>query len=285
LPESQEPTQSRPPLAANGSDAAGEETAAESAEQGRMNADEESIRSPEIENPIAAAESLTKRFPTGDEELEVLSSLSMRVERGEVVAVVGKSGTGKSTLLHLLGALDRPTEGTVRFRGEDLFEKDDEALAAFRNREVGFVFQFHHLLPEFTALENAAMPALIQQQSLAEAKPRAMELLEALGIAARSEHQPAALSGGEKQRVAVARALMNSPALVLADEPTGNLDTKTAGALHDRMLRLSRERGQTFVLVTHNLTLAGRADRTLYLREGRLYDEAAERGEGRGSQV
>ncbi|PSR00417.1 MAG: lipoprotein-releasing system ATP-binding protein LolD [Bacteroidetes bacterium QS_9_68_14] len=222
--------------------------------------------------------SLTKRFPTGEDELEVLSGLSMQVEKGEVVAVVGESGTGKSTLLHLLGALDRPTGGTVRFRGADLFEKDDEALADFRNREIGFVFQFHHLLPEFTALENVAMPALIQQQKFAEAEPRATELLEALGMAARSGHQPAALSGGEKQRVAVARALMNSPALVLADEPTGNLDIKTAGALHNRMLRLSAERGQTFVLVTHNLALADRADRVLYLREGRLHAEAAEEG-------
>ena len=225
---------------------------------------------------LIEADALTKRFPTGEDELEVLSGLSMQVEAGEVVAVVGESGTGKSTLLHLLGALDRPSEGTVRFRSDDLFEKDDEALAAFRNREIGFVFQFHHLLPEFTALENVAMPALIQQQKLSDAQGRAMELLDSLGIAARAEHRPAALSGGEKQRVAVARALMNSPALVLADEPTGNLDTKTAEALHDEMLRLSRERGQTFVLVTHNLALAARADRTLHLREGRLVEDAEE---------
>lgn len=223
--------------------------------------------------PLIEAAALTKRFSTGGEELEVLRDLSMQVEGGEVVAVVGASGTGKSTLLHLLGALDRPTSGTVRFRGDDLFEKDDEALAAFRNREIGFVFQFHHLLPEFTALENAAMPALIQQKSIKEARPRAMELLQTLGIAERAEHRPAELSGGEKQRVAVARALMNAPALVLADEPTGNLDTKTAGALHDELVRLSRARGQTFVLVTHNLALAARADRTLRLREGRLFDD------------
>ena len=223
--------------------------------------------------PLIEAAALTKCFSTGGEELEVLRDLSMQVEGGEVVAVVGASGTGKSTLLHLLGALDRPTSGTVRFRGDDLFAKDDEALAAFRNREIGFVFQFHHLLPEFTALENAAMPALIQQKSIKEARPRAMELLQTLGIAERAEHRPAELSGGEKQRVAVARALMNAPALVLADEPTGNLDTKTAGALHDELVRLSRARGQTFVLVTHNLALAARADRTLRLREGRLFDD------------
>ena len=247
-----------------------------------MNAEVEAIdhRSSTIDHVLIEADDLTKRFPTGGgEELEVLSSLSMAVARGEVVAVVGESGTGKSTLLHLLGALDRPTAGTVRFRGADLFEKDDEALASFRNREIGFVFQFHHLLPEFTALENAAMPALIQQQKLRDAQPRAMELLDALGIAERSDHRPSELSGGEKQRVAVARALMNAPALVLADEPTGNLDTKTAGGLHDEMVRLSREREQTFVLVTHNLTLADRADRVLHLRDGRLHEEApAEEG-------
>ena len=206
-----------------------------------------------------------------------MSGLSLQVEAGEVVAVVGESGTGKSTLLHLLGALDRPTGGTVRFRGEDLFEKDDETLAAFRNREIGFVFQFHHLLPEFTALENAAMPALIQQKKMADVKGRVMELLNTLGIAERAEHRPAELSGGEKQRVAVARALMNAPALVLADEPTGNLDTKTAEALHDELVRLSRERGQTFVLVTHNLSLAARADRTLHLREGRLVEDVGKK--------
>ena len=244
-----------------------------------MNVEKEAIehRPLPIDHALIEADALTKRFPTGGGELEVLRDLSMAVERGEVVAVVGESGTGKSTLLHLLGALDRPTSGTVRFRGEDLFEKDDEALASFRNREIGFVFQFHHLLPEFTALENAAMPALIQQQRLRDTRPRAMELLEALGIAERSGHRPSELSGGEKQRVALARALMNSPALVLADEPTGNLDTKTAGALHDEMVRLSRERAQTFVLVTHNLTLAERADRVLHLEEGRLVE--AERAE------
>ena len=230
--------------------------------------------------PLIEAVDLVKRFPTGDDELEVLSGLSMQVERGEVVAVVGESGTGKSTLLHLLGALDRPTRGTVRFRGEDLFEKDDETLATFRNREIGFVFQFHHLLPEFTALENAAMPALIQQKKLADVKARAMELLETLGVAARAGHRPAELSGGEKQRVAVARALMNAPALVLADEPTGNLDTRTAETLHDELVRLSRERDQTFVLVTHNLSLAERADRILHLREGRLFEGAEELEQG-----
>lgn len=176
---------------------------------------------------------LVKQYDTGGETpLTVLDDLSMRVDRGEIVAVVGESGTGKSTLLHLIGALDRPTAGTVRFDGTDVFAKDDEALAAFRNRSIGFVFQFHHLLPEFTALENVAMPALIQHQSLSTVEPRARELMQLLGLDDRSDHQPSTLSGGEKQRVAVARALMNEPEMVLLDEPTGNLDARTAEPLH-----------------------------------------------------
>ena len=216
---------------------------------------------------------LVKQYDTGgDEPLTVLDDLSMTVETGEIVAVVGESGTGKSTLLHLLGALDRPTSGTVHFQGEDLFAKSDEELASFRNRSVGFVFQFHHLLPEFTALENVAMPALIQHQSLADVQARAEELLDLLGLADRAEHQPSALSGGEKQRVAIARALMNEPALVLMDEPTGNLDARTAKPLHREIERLSREMQQTFVLATHNPSLAAIAGRVLRLEHGRLQD-------------
>ena len=216
---------------------------------------------------------LVKQYDTGGEEpLVVLDQLCMSVDRGEIVAVVGESGTGKSTLLHLLGALDRPTAGTVRFEGRDLFEKSDEALAAFRNRSVGFVFQFHHLLPEFTAVENVAMPALIQHRSLASVRPRALELLDLLGLADRADHQPSALSGGEKQRVAVARALMNEPALVLMDEPTGNLDAQTAAPLHREIERLSREVQQTFVLATHNPALASVAGRVLRLEHGRVRD-------------
>ncbi|MEM1041737.1 MAG: ABC transporter ATP-binding protein [Bacteroidota bacterium] len=216
------------------------------------------------------AAGLGKSYPTAAGTLDVLRDVSVRVEAGEVVAVVGESGTGKSTLLHLLGALDRPTTGTVRYDGADIFAQDDEALADFRNRSVGFVFQFHHLLPEFSALENVAMPSLIQGRSVAQAEPRATELLAMLGLAARADHRPAQLSGGEQQRVAVARALMNKPKLVLADEPTGNLDTHTAELLHDEIVRLARERTQAFVIVTHNPALADRADRVLNLREGRL---------------
>jgi len=221
--------------------------------------------------PLLDVRDLVKQYDTGGAEpLVVLQDLSMQVDPGEIVAVVGESGTGKSTLLHLIGALDRPTSGSVFFEGTDVFEKDDEALAAFRNRAIGFVFQFHHLLPEFTALENVAMPALIQHRSFGEVKGRARDLLDILGLADRSEHQPSALSGGEKQRVAVARALMNEPSLVLLDEPTGNLDARTAEPLHREIERLSRELGQTFVIVTHNPALAHIADRILRLEHGRL---------------
>ncbi|RMH65949.1 MAG: ABC transporter ATP-binding protein [Bacteroidetes bacterium] len=222
--------------------------------------------------PLVEAQALCKRYPAGERgELVVLQDLSFHVMPGEVVAIVGESGTGKSTLLHLLGGLDRPTSGRVLFEGADVFQKDDEALAAFRNRSIGFVFQFHHLLPEFTAVENVAMPALIQHRRMEEVRPRAVELLRTLGLGDRLDHRPGALSGGEQQRVAVARALMNRPRLVLADEPTGNLDTRTADALHRELLRLSRAFGQTFVIATHNLALAEMADRVLHLRQGRLH--------------
>ena len=221
--------------------------------------------------PLLDVQDLVKTYDTGGAEpLTVLDRLQLTVDAGEIVAVVGESGTGKSTLLHLVGALERPTGGTVRFQGTDVFSKTDEELAAFRNRSIGFVFQFHHLLPEFTALENVAMPALIRRQSMDEAQDRAQELLDLLGLAARAEHRPSALSGGEKQRVAVARALMNEPDLVLMDEPTGNLDARTADPLHREIERLSQETGQTFVLATHNPALAEVAQRVLRLEHGRL---------------
>lgn len=226
--------------------------------------------------PILTASGLIKHYPTAGGDLEVLSGLDLEVYRGEMVAIVGESGTGKSTLLHLLGALDRPTAGTVSFEGEDVFAKSDEALAKFRSRSIGFVFQFHHLLPEFSAFENVAMPAMIAGQSLDQAKPRVMELLELLGIQGRADHRPSQLSGGEQQRVAVARALMNRPGLVLADEPTGNLDTKTAGVLHDELRRLADRHDQAFVIATHNPALASQADRILRLEDGVLHDATVE---------
>ena len=223
--------------------------------------------------PLLEVRDVEKSYPTGTGgRLEVLRGASMTVREGEIVAIVGESGTGKSTLLHLLGALDRPDAGTVRYREQDIFAQPDEALARFRNREVGFVFQFHHLLPEFTALENVAMPALIQGVRLDAAAPQARALLATLGLADRADHRPAQLSGGEQQRVAVARALMNRPGLVLADEPTGNLDTRTAEALHHEILRLRDAYGQAFVLVTHNPALAALADRVLTLEGGRLVE-------------
>ncbi len=224
---------------------------------------------------LLAVEDLRKAYKTGDGgTLEVLRGMSFSVDKGQVVAVVGESGAGKSTLLHLLGALDRPTSGTVRFGGEDIYQKDDEALAAFRNRSIGFVFQFHHLLPEFTALENVAMPALIQNKPLDKVQDRAAELLELLGLKARMGHRPGQMSGGEKQRVAVARALMNEPGLVLADEPTGNLDVKTAETLHHELIRLSRAFQQSFVIVTHNPAFANMADRVLTIEQGLLKEYA-----------
>jgi lipoprotein-releasing system ATP-binding protein len=227
-----------------------------------------------------------KSYRTGSGgELEVLRGISFEVIQGEVVAIVGESGTGKSTLLHLLGALDRPTSGTILYKGEDIFRKGDEALAQFRNREIGFVFQFHHLLPEFTALENVAMPALIQHKRPSEVRGRAMELLSLLGLEQRADHRPGALSGGEQQRVAVARALMNRPGLVLMDEPTGNLDSHTAEMLHNEIIRLSRTFNQTFVLVTHNPALAEMADRVLRLQEGHIGEEKVQNVSLPGSSI
>ena len=221
---------------------------------------------------LLTADGLRKAYKTEAGELEVLRGVSLSVREGEMVAVVGESGTGKSTLLHLLGALDRPSAGSVEYRGRDVFAQSDDRLAQFRNEEVGFVFQFHHLLPEFSALENVAMPAMIGGKALrGETEARARALLEGFGLGERLRHRPAQLSGGEQQRVAIARALMNRPGLVLADEPTGNLDGPTAERLHLEIRRLADE-GQAFVVVTHNPALASLADRTLHLERGQFVE-------------
>lgn len=223
--------------------------------------------------PLLRVISLYKSFPSvGKGPLQVLQDINLDVYPGQVVAITGESGTGKSTLLHILGALDQPDSGEVSFAGEKLSGKNDEQLSRFRNEHVGFVFQFHHLLPEFSALENVMMPALVKGTRPADASPPAKRLLEQLGLSERLEHRPSEMSGGEKQRVAIARALMNEPDLILADEPTGNLDEKTAGKLHHEIIRLSREMGQTFVLVTHNMRFAAMADRILELKHGKLVE-------------
>ncbi len=222
--------------------------------------------------PLLEVRGLSKSYPAvRGGRLSVLEDLELSVQPGEIIAVVGESGTGKSTLLHLLGALDRPDNGTVIYQGQDVFSRSDEELSAFRNTSIGFVFQFHHLLAEFTAEENVMMPALIRRSPVREARIRAASLLIQLGLGERLEHHPGELSGGEKQRVAVARALMNEPDLILADEPTGNLDIDTAESLHHEIVRLSRELRQTFILVTHNPSFAALADRVLRLEHGRLH--------------
>jgi lipoprotein-releasing system ATP-binding protein len=220
---------------------------------------------------ILEAAGLRKVYQGGDGlPIEVLAGVDLAVTRGEFVAIVGSSGSGKSTLLHLLGALDQSSAGTVRLDGRDLGELDETALAQVRNRKIGFVFQFHHLLREFTALENVMLPLLIAGEDDTRARSRAEELLAAVGLAGRMSHRPAALSGGEQQRAAVARALAADPVLVLADEPSGNLDTANSERLHQLFARLSREFETALVVVTHNRNLAGRADRVLSLEGGRL---------------
>ena len=223
-------------------------------------------------NNLIRVVDLYKSYYDGLTELPVLKGVDLEVKKAEIVAIVGASGVGKSTLLHLLGGLDRPTGGTIFYGGEDIFALNDQELDRFRNEEIGFVFQFHHLLPEFTALENVAMPGLIAQQKSDVAEERAKELLDYVGLGERLEHRPSELSGGERQRVAIARALVNQPKVVLADEPTGNLDQKTSEAVHDLLWTLNDQFNQTFIIVTHNQTLAQRADRLVQLVDGQVFD-------------
>lgn len=203
-------------------------------------------------------------------ELEILRGVDLVIEKGEIVSIVGSSGAGKTTLLTILGTLDRPTSGELTIAGEPAFSLNDRRLATFRNQHIGFVFQFHQLLPEFTALENVCIPALIGNRNKKESEKRAKELLSLFGLSHRLEHKPSAMSGGEQQRVAVARALINDPKVIFADEPSGNLDSQNAEELHRLFFRLRDEMGQTFVIVTHNNDLAKMADRTLTMRDGRI---------------
>lgn len=213
---------------------------------------------------------LHKSFTMGSQELTVLKGIDLDIPRGQMVAIVGASGAGKSTMLHIMGMLDRPTKGTVYFDNQDLFQMSEAQQAEFRNRRIGFVFQFHHLLPEFTALENACMPALIQRRPLEEIEQEATVLLQEVGLGRRLHHKPGELSGGEQQRVAVARALLQKPDLVLADEPTGNLDTQTGESLFGLLRDLNRTRKTTFIIVTHNDKLSSQSDRIIHMQDGMI---------------
>jgi lipoprotein-releasing system ATP-binding protein len=224
---------------------------------------------------LVEARGLEKRYVDGPAVVEVLRGLDLEIRSGERVAIIGESGVGKSTLLHLLGCLDAPSGGRLLLDGVDVFTLPEAEIAALRNREVGFVFQFHHLLGDFTALENVMLPALIAREPIREVRARAASLLERVGLGARLRHRPGELSGGEQQRVAVARAVMRRPRLLLADEPTGNLDPGTGERVHELLLQLNEESGSTLVVATHNDRLAAAMQRTLRLIDGRIEPAAA----------
>jgi lipoprotein-releasing system ATP-binding protein len=225
--------------------------------------------------PVVRARGIVKDFVTPGGVLHVLRGCDLDVGHGEIIAILGASGVGKSTLLHIVGTLDRPTAGTVEFSEGDVFRLSDHARAGFRNRRVGFVFQFHHLMPEFTALENVMMPGLIAHSPIGVARGKARALLDQVGLGDRAGHKPHEMSGGEQQRVAVARALFNDPILVVADEPSGNLDPETAEHLHQLVYTLARDRGQSWLIATHNETLARVADKRSRLVQGRLRTDEA----------
>ncbi len=225
---------------------------------------------PERAQILLRARDIYKSYRSGSGQLDVLMGVDVEVHRGEILVIVGPSGAGKSTLLHILGALDFPSRGMVEINSTDLFSLSDKKLASVRNQTVGFIFQFHHLLPDFTALENVAMPMLIQGKKPEQTREAALGLLREVGLERWADQKPSQLSGGEQQRVAVARALVNNPLIVLGDEPSGNLDRANSEMLHDLIWELSRARKQAFVIVTHNERLAARADRLLRLSDGKL---------------
>lgn len=223
--------------------------------------------------PLVQVKNLQRSFNMGNQTVDVLNGITMTIQRGEMVAIIGASGAGKSTLLHILGTLDRPTKGEVLFEGKNMFSASETDLASFRNRRIGFVFQFHHLLPEFTALENAYLPALIQKIPKHTAIESAKSLLSEVGLSHRFDHKPGELSGGEQQRVAVARALIRQPDLVLADEPTGNLDTHTGEELFALLRKLNQTHETAFIIVTHNEKLSHQTDRLIHLQDGQILED------------